>query len=74
MKLLLSGIHASCSTPPQGRMGDSNLVPSSTFLRLVTCMPSKSPTQGCGISSTHSFQCLYIKSSMMRASLLGMSG
>ena len=58
-----SGLHASCSMPPDGFTGLSYGSFSITSFSLLICSPSNSATKGCGTAVTHSCQCLYIRSS-----------
>ena len=69
-----SVLHDSCSMPPNGFIGASNGSPSIMSVAVPIMLPSKSATKGCGIVSTHSSQCLYIRSLTMIPLALGRSG
>ena len=67
-------LQASCSIPPKGFIGASNGSPSMISVAAPIMLPSKSAIKGCGILSTHSSQCLYIRSFTMIPLALGRSG
>ena len=63
--LFESGLHASCSTPPNGSIGQSKGSPSSISVPSEMLeAPSKSAMNGWGEEVLYWSQCLYIKSLM----------
>ena len=76
--VLPSGLHANCSMPPNGFIGDSYGVPSRMSIILLTTsdlpLLSMSAINGCGAVSVHSSQCLYIRSSITLPDASGRSG
>ena len=67
-------LHASCSTPPKGRLGQSYFVPSRMSLPPVMALPSNCAMKGWGAVVSHSSQCLYIRSSTTNPLARGRSG